>query len=120
MIKQLINPEIFHHIYAIATQECLRTIPESLLNSSKDEWINKIQLVLGENFSLINSRTLMATNLLIFVSKTVINLISNIESDLVSNGLGNLFGNKGATAISFYIGGTSLLFVSLHLAGNFI
>jgi hypothetical protein len=37
---------------------------------------------------------------------------------MVATGIGGIVGNKGAVAISVYLGSTSLLFVNAHLTGK--
>ena len=38
-----ISKDKYYHIYAIGTQECMRSIFSSFFNSSKDEWLSMIQ-----------------------------------------------------------------------------
>ncbi len=41
-----------------------------------------------------------------------------VDSSTVATGIGGIVGNKGAVAISVYLGSTSFLFVNAHLTGT--
>lgn len=40
-----------------------------------------------------------------------------VDSSTVATGIGGIVGNKGAVAISLYLGSMSFLFVNAHLTG---
>ena len=107
-----------HHLYVIATQECLRSIGKSLFYSSKKQWEAKVGYHLGEEYTQISAATIGATHLLVFGHMSIMHLITRVETQTVATGVGNFIGNKGAVAVSFCVGGTSLLFVGCHLAAG--
>jgi hypothetical protein len=41
--KKQTKKDKFYHIYAIATQECMRSIFSSFFNSNKDDWLKMLQ-----------------------------------------------------------------------------
>ncbi len=76
---------------------------------------------------MIASHTLMATHLILFIHKDLLGLlngkyckqhIKGVQSHVVSTGISNIIGNKGAVGISFSLGDKSFLFINCHLAGN--
>lgn len=54
----------------------------------------------------------------IFVNYSIITEINNISSSKIKTGVGNLVGNKGATAICFNIRDKNFLFINSHLAAG--
>ena len=107
-----------HHLYAITTQECLRSIGKSLLYSSKKQWEVLVRNHLGEEYTQISAGTIGATHLLVFCHESLLHLITGLETRTIATGVGNIIGNKGAVAASFSLGGSSLLFVGCHLAAG--
>ena len=117
-ISEIIPRNCKHHIYVFSTQECMRSIQTSLIYSSKKTWELKIQEHLGKDYCVISAGTIGGTHLIAFCHVGIYHLISKIQMKTVSTGIGNIIGNKGAVAISFYLGGTSLLFIGCHLASG--
>ncbi len=54
----------------------------------------------------------------IFVNYSIITEINNITTSKIKTGVGNLVGNKGATAIGFNIREKNFLFINSHLAAG--
>ena len=44
----------------------MRSIATNIFKASKEKWVKKLLKELGEEYFLVNSRTLMGTNLTIF------------------------------------------------------
>lgn len=107
-----------HHIYAISTQECMRSIGKSLFYSSKKSWESLLQHHFGHEYVLLSANTIGATHLAIFVHYSIHGLIANIENKTIKTGVGNIIANKGGVAISFSLAGTRLLFIGCHLAAG--
>ena len=114
-LKGLLPPNQYH-LYVVGTQECARTIAASVLRPSKKAWAKQIGAHLGDNYVAVISHSLQAIHLIVFVHRALLPLISDYQSDAVPCGLSNKMGNKGGVGISFTIGGTSMLFISSHLA----
>ena len=107
-----------HHIIAISSQECLRSISKSLIYSSKKSWELQLTQFLVPNYSLFASGSLGSIHLVIFISNSIQNQVSVPMIQTVKTGLGNVVGNKGGVGIKFNVGNTSLLFISCHLASG--
>lgn len=106
------------HLYVLATQECLRSIGQSLFYSSKKSWEDKIAQHLGEDYKIHGAGSLGATHLAIFAHASLSDLLTPPIIKNITTGVGNIIANKGAVAISFNISKTSLLFVGCHLAAG--
>ena len=117
-LRERLLTEDRYHLYVIGTQECEHSIAHSLVNQSKLQWETLLRETLGHNYEMIQSHTLQASHLIMFMHKALTPLITNISSFSVPCGLGNQLGNKGAIAISMKISSTSYLFVNSHLASG--
>ena len=80
----------------IGTQEALKSIVGSMFSPSKEIMNQMIQECLGDRYFMIGSVCLQATHLVIFSTKRLSPLISNIETDFIATGFKNMIGNKGA------------------------
>ena len=117
-LKNLFLKEAEHDIYIIGTQECMRPIAKNFFKASKDKWIANVEKTLGNDYFLVNSRTLMGTNLLVFARKTIHPLITNVKGNHLSTGILSALGNKGAVAVSLDIGGRTIKIVNCHLSAG--
>lgn len=70
-----------HHIYAIGTQECERSIKASLLNTSKKLWESKVTEAVGDQYVKVASNTLLATHIIVFIRKDLCDYISGNFQD---------------------------------------
>ncbi|KAF9280306.1 inositol polyphosphate 5-phosphatase [Mortierella alpina] len=107
-----------YHIIAINTQECEREIREAVLFPSKTAWEKHLQASLGQDYVLIKTETMAALHIAVFIWKPIEDLVSAVDSSTVATGIGGIVGNKGAVAISVYLGSTSFLFVNAHLTAH--
>lgn len=112
------NTKAPYHIIAINTQECEREIREAVLFPSKNTWEKHLQAALGPDYVMIKTETMAALHIAVFIWKPIEDLVSAVDSSTVATGIGGIVGNKGAVAISVYLGSTSLLFVNAHLTAN--
>ena len=115
-VQKLLNHHLNYDIYAIGSEECLRSIFKSLFYSNKSEWERKLQSYFGEDYVLIASEALCAIHLVIFVRSTLIKNISKVKTNCVKTGAKNLLGNKGAVGISFNVFNISIMIINCHLA----
>ena len=115
-VEKLLNRHLNYDIYAIGSEECLRSIFKSLFYSNKSEWERKLQSYFGEDYVLIASEALCAIHLVIFVRSTLIKNISKVKTNCVKTGAKNLLGNKGAVGISFNVFNISIMIINCHLA----
>ena len=65
-LENLLLTPVRHDVYVIGTQECMRAINKNIWNVSKKKWIKLVLETLGDDYELVNSRTLMGSNLTIF------------------------------------------------------
>eukprot|EP00913_Durusdinium_trenchii_P017966 g16884.t1 len=86
-----------HHIYAIGTCECERSIEKSLIWSSKARWERQMQDYFGEDYKMIGSHTMSAVHVMIFLHRTLWRFCSEVETCHVATGFANCIGNKGST-----------------------
>lgn len=107
-----------HHIYAIGTCECERSIEKSLIWSSKARWERQMQDYFGEDYKMIGSHTMSAVHVMIFLHRTLWRFCSEVETCHVATGFANCIGNKGSTQVAFRLGNTRLLFMNAHLAAH--
>ena len=115
-VKLLLNPHKNFDIYAIGSEECLRSIFKSLFYSDKTEWETRLQDYFGKDYTLIKNETLCAIHLIVFIRSSLIENVSQIESNTIKTGAKNLLGNKGAVGIWFNIYNLSILIINCHLA----
>lgn len=74
-----------------------------------------IQECLGDEYVMISSVCLQATHLVVFATKKLSPLISNVETDYIATGFKNMIGNKGAVKIKFDLVDTSMILINAHL-----
>ena len=115
-VQKLLNRHSNCDIYAIGSEECLRSIFKSLFYADKSEWETKLQNYFSGDYVLIASEALCAIHLVIFVRSTLIKNISKVKTNYVKTGVKNLVGNKGAVGISFNIFNISIMIINCHLA----
>ncbi|KAG0098360.1 inositol polyphosphate 5-phosphatase, partial [Podila epicladia] len=112
------NAKAPYHIIAINTQECEREIREAVLFPSKSAWEKHLQTAIGPDYVMLKTETMAALHLAVFIWKPIEDLVSAVDSSTVATGIGGIVGNKGAVAISVYLGSTSFLFVNAHLTAH--
>ena len=117
-INALLNPhkKNDYDIFAIGSEECLRSIFKSLFYSDKTIWEDNLKNYFGNEYQLIASETLCAIHLVIFIKSSLIKNISRVQANKVKTGAKNLLGNKGAVGISFNIFNLSIMIINCHLA----
>ena len=119
-IDSLLDPHPKFDIYAIGSEECLRSIFKSLFYSDKTIWETNLKNYFNrkykEKYELISSETLCAIHLVIFIKESLIKDISKVRVNKVKTGAKNLLGNKGAVGISFNIFNLSIMIINCHLA----
>ena len=115
-VQNLLNLHKNYDIYAIGSEECLRSIFKSFFFSDKSEWETKLKRYFGNNYVLIASETLCAIHLVIFIRSTLIKDVSKVKVNTVKTGAKNLLGNKGAVGIFFNIFNLSIMIINCHLA----
>jgi hypothetical protein len=118
-ITPLINPgvESDPHLIVIGTQECQNSIERSLILTSKEEWESMLKYDIGAMYFLACSEVLNGIHLAVFVKKSISSQILQVKSTKIATGVGNIIGNKGATAIAIKFSAFDIVFVNSHLPG---
>eukprot|EP00656_Telonema_subtile_P055525 TRINITY_DN8629_c0_g1_i1.p1 TRINITY_DN8629_c0_g1~~TRINITY_DN8629_c0_g1_i1.p1 ORF type:complete len:290 (-),score=46.59 TRINITY_DN8629_c0_g1_i1:58-927(-) len=104
-------------IYSIGTEECGGSIAKSILFSSKQEWIDKLNSTLPGH-RLVADQTLCATHLAVYVKNSLYYKVAAVETNSVPTGVANAIGNKGGVGVAMTLGQTSMLFVNAHFAAH--
>ncbi|KAF9372401.1 inositol polyphosphate 5-phosphatase [Podila verticillata] len=112
------NAKAPYHLIVINTQECEREIREAVLFPSKSAWEKHLLTALGPDYVMLKTETMAALHIAVFIWKPIEDLVSAVDSSTVATGIGGIVGNKGAVAISVYLGSTSFLFVNAHLTAH--
>ncbi|ORY06073.1 DNase I-like protein [Basidiobolus meristosporus CBS 931.73] len=107
-----------YHLLVIGTQECQRPISESVLFPSKEEWENQLIELLGPQYVLVKTETMVALHLAVFVWKECKHWIKDKHSGQVATGIGGVIANKGGVGISLLFGTTSFLFINSHFTAH--
>ena len=118
-IQELLNPHKNYDIYAIGSEECLRSIFKSFFLCDKTEWEERLVKYFGGKYRIIATSTLCAIHLAIFVRTSLIKNVSNLKMNCVKTGANNLLGNKGAVGISFQIFNLSISIINCHLSARY-
>mmetsp|Transcript_45597 Transcript_45597/g.93066 ORF Transcript_45597/g.93066 Transcript_45597/m.93066 type:complete len:494 (+) Transcript_45597:67-1548(+) len=113
-----IPPSMRHHIYAIGTCECEKSLEKSLIWSSKARWERQMQDYFGQDYRMIGSNTMSAVHLMVFLHRTLWKYCAEVVTCHVATGFANVIGNKGSTQVAFRLGNTKLLFMNCHLAAH--
>lgn len=83
-------------------------------------WAEELQRTLSRDqpYTLLTYQQLVGVCLYVFIRPELSKFIRDVAVDSVKTGLGGATGNKGATAIRFVLGGTSMCFVCAHFAAG--
>ena len=106
-------------IYAIGSEECLNSIAKSTVIEDKTEWENMLQNYFGDDYYKIESKTLNAIHLIIFVRRVYKSKINKIGTTSKKTGWKGMCGNKGGVGVWFNLFGVSFLVINSHLAAGF-
>ncbi|TQS38716.1 hypothetical protein Golomagni_00772 [Golovinomyces magnicellulatus] len=117
-------------IVAAGFQEMVELSPQQIMNSDptrREEWeriilktLNKqAEICDDKSYILLRSGQLVGASLMIFVKKSVLANIRNVEGSVKKTGMSGMAGNKGAVAIRMDYANTSFCFVTAHLASGF-
>mmetsp|Transcript_16231 Transcript_16231/g.30700 ORF Transcript_16231/g.30700 Transcript_16231/m.30700 type:complete len:547 (+) Transcript_16231:228-1868(+) len=113
--EQLLLPSYFH-LVVVGTQECENTIAKSLLYPSKVNWEKHCLDALGFDYELVRGHSLQASHLALYAHRSIVHLLSEVDSTAVATGLCDKLGNKGGIAIKIKIGTTKFCFLTAHLS----
>lgn len=118
-------------IVVVGFQELVELSPQQIMNTDPGRriiWEQAVKTTINEymttekrhdQYVLLRSGQLVGAALMIFVKVSVLAKIKNVEGAIKKTGVSGLAGNKGAVAIRMDIEGTSVCFVTAHLAAGF-
>ncbi|KAL9616124.1 MAG: hypothetical protein Q9160_008980 [Pyrenula sp. 1 TL-2023] len=120
------SPEVI----AVGFQEIVELSPQQIMSTDparRHAWEEAVKRTLNsyaaslrtDSYVLLRSGQLVGAALMVFVKASVLPEIKNVEGSIKKTGLSGIAGNKGAVAIRFDYGSTSLCFVTAHLAAGF-
>lgn len=104
-------------IYVIGAQEC-KYEARSGYKSCLDDWVKTLTKHFGSDYELVDVCSMWQIRSVIFATKSYARLIHSVYHAQEASGIGGVMGNKGGTAIAFYIRNTSFCFVNAHLAAH--
>ncbi|XP_018651894.1 putative synaptojanin [Schistosoma mansoni] len=116
-------------VFAIGFEEIVDLTTSNIVAGSKPsanqrDWGQFLQRHLNrdtdeqDSYLLITSVQLVGVCLFLFVRKRLAGSLRNIATSSVKTGLGGTAGNKGAVAIRFQLGATSICFVCSHFTAG--
>lgn len=119
-----VNPRKLPDMYIIAFQELVELTTSQILNvdpSRKEYWEREVSDCLnsmGENYLLLRSGQLVGTAMMLFVKKSQLSSVTEVEGTSKKTALGGITGNKGGVAVGFKHSNTRFVVVNSHLAAG--
>ncbi|KAL9109256.1 MAG: hypothetical protein Q9227_006011 [Pyrenula ochraceoflavens] len=115
---------------AVGFQEIVELSPQQIMSTDpvrRHLWEEAVRKTLNayaqsqgaEQYVMLRSGQLVGAALMIFVKASILPDVKNVEGSIKKTGMSGIAGNKGAVAIRFEYGSTSLCFVTAHLAAGF-
>jgi hypothetical protein len=114
--KYLINPTDDTDIVAVGVQECAY----KAANGEKQDphFDNIVAQSCGSDFFMVSSHHLWEMRLYVYARKKHQSFILDVEEVKEATGIAHILGNKGGVITKFNAYGTSLCFISCHLAAH--
>ena len=118
------------HIIAVGFQEIVELSPQQIMSTDpvrRQAWEDAVGQTLNDNakkqgseeYIMLRSGQLVGAALVIFVRKSTLTSIKNVEGSVKKTGMSGIAGNKGAVAIRMDYANTRICFVTAHLAAGF-
>lgn len=120
-----------YDIVVVGFQEIVELSPQQIMNTDparRIEWEQAVKASINDYYTgeknedqyiLLRTGQLVGAALIVFVKVTMLAKIKNVEGAIKKTGVSGLAGNKGAVAIRMEVDGSSLCFVTAHLAAGF-
>lgn len=91
--------------------------PKNLFGHSGESWSKEIDPVMSNNdYVKLNRVRMVGMVLNVYARRLLFEQISNVQASYRRTGFGGLYGNKGATGVSFNLRGKNILLINSHLA----
>ncbi|KAF2076071.1 hypothetical protein CYY_002635 [Polysphondylium violaceum] len=111
-------PKDKYDLYILGVQECEYSPRERRYEQCQDDWFGTLATHLGHNYYKVEGTSLVKMRIVVFARKEHYYTINYIEKTSIPTGIGGVYGNKGATMISFQVFETSFCFISSHFAAH--
>lgn len=129
IVNWLFPPEVsvgkrYPDLYLIGFQELVELTTSQILNvdpSKKADWENLVSDCLNsrdEEYVLMRSGQLVGVAIMMFVKKSEMQNMTEVEGTSKKTALGGITGNKGGVAIGFKYASTKFMFINSHLAAG--
>ena len=114
-------------IIAIGVQESSYKVNGSDSTRASEEYQDKLssqhlfrllQVCAGADYRVVVEKSLWKIRLIILVHNAIADEVKQVQVASEATGIMNVIGNKGGVVASMVVGGTSLCFVSSHLAAH--
>jgi endonuclease/exonuclease/phosphatase family metal-dependent hydrolase len=112
-----LSREARYDLVAVAVQEC-EYAPGPGASNCEEDFFERVHRHLGEQYVRIGAQSLLAIRLLVLARREHAHKITRVRKGKEATGIGNVYGNKGAVAISLQFNETSICFVGSHLAAR--
>ncbi|PRT56928.1 Polyphosphatidylinositol phosphatase INP52 [Wickerhamiella sorbophila] len=113
----------FPDLYMLGFQELVELSAGQILNADSGRrvfWEDMVHQSLNrrENYVLLRSGQLVGTASMLFVKRSEMHRVRNVEGAFKKTAFGGMTGNKGGVGISFMYANTSICFLNSHLAAG--
>ena len=107
-------------ILVLGLQEAYPNVQEAVTSAlpliGRDPPVENFSVVLSKyGFSRLSHCRILGILIMVFVKRSLLCYISEVDTASLRTGLGGLWGNKGATSVRFVVGDTSIVFTNCHL-----
>lgn len=108
------------NMYAVGLQELKSTAASLLIDAVFDDpWTNALtQCLSARDYVRVRSLRMAETHLVIFIRRTDLPFVMNIESTYARTGVTGFWGGKGAVSIRMDVYGVSLCIVNVHFRAH--
>ena len=103
-------------LYVITTQECVYKTANG--SSCEQDWFKVVSDTLGSDYARVHGLSLLNIRMAVFVHRKHAHKIHHVEAASLPTGIGNVIGNKGGVAVSFFFNESSFCFIGCHLAAR--
>lgn len=86
-------------------------------NGARD-WFKALSKAIGDDYVAVAKRNMFQNYLFVAVKKELATSITHVETFQAEQGIANVWGNKGGTAVAMRLNGQKVAFVNCHLAAH--
>lgn len=108
-------------IIVVGFQEILELSPQAIVSPGVEEcnrWKALLEGEIGSEYTVVTSEQLVGIYCLLFVKKSVVAGLTDVQVHRVMRGMGGLSGNKGAVVLTVRIFEIEIVFSCAHLAAG--